>query len=73
MVLLFQVLVALYIGNFGMESPLNLFVYKLPYQLEKGPFLGPENFAWGGGRTDSFKGTYQLLGSCRTVAPSQKA
>ena len=49
-----------YIRNFGMESPLILFRYLLPYQLEKGPIWGLENFAWGGGRIDSFKGAYQL-------------
>ena len=48
------------IRNFGMESPLKLFSFKFPYQLEMDPFLGLENFAWGGGRIDSFKGAYQL-------------
>ena len=43
-----------------MEFPFKLFVFKLPYQLEKGPFFGLEIFAWGGVRIDSFKGTYQL-------------
>ena len=37
MVLLFQVLVALYIRNFGMESPLNLFNLEITYQLANNP------------------------------------
>ena len=49
-----------YIRNFGMEPPLKLFKYLLPYQLENVPYWGPEIFAWGGGRMDSFKGTYKL-------------
>ena len=49
-----------YIRNFGMESPLKLFSFKFPYQLENALFLGPENFAWGGVRIDSLKGTYKL-------------
>ena len=57
---LFQDLVAQYVRNFGKESPLILFVFKLPYQLEKGHFLGLEIFAWGGVRIDSFKGTYKI-------------
>ena len=59
----FQVLLAHYIRNFGMESPLKLFVFKLPYQLKKGPFLGPEIFAWGGVTIDNFKGTYRAVES----------
>ena len=57
---LLQVLVAHYIRNFVMESPLKLFKFKFPYQLENALFLGPENFAWGGVRIDSLKGTYKL-------------
>ena len=56
MVLLFQVLVALYIGNFAMESPLKLFNLQITYQLAK----DPKKIAWGGLRIGSFKGTYQL-------------
>ena len=38
MVPLLQVFVAHYIRNFGMESPLKLFTFKLPYQLENDNF-----------------------------------